>query len=155
MGEEVSDASSHFNDRDLKAIATYLKDQPGGGGKASPVAQSDPHMVAGQAIYRDTCSACHGLDGKGVPNLFPALSSPSVRAQDPSGAIRVVLRGARSVATDKEPTAPAMPSFGWELKDDQVAAVLTYIRNSWGAAAAAVSSDDVRKQKSQLANRSD
>jgi mono/diheme cytochrome c family protein len=156
MGEEVSDSSSHFTDRDLKAIATYLKDKPGGGDThATPVAQSDPRMVAGQAIYRDTCSACHGLDGKGVPSLFPALSAPSVRAQDPSGAIRVVLRGARSVATDKEPTAPAMPSFGWQLKDDQVAAVLTYIRNSWGGAAGAVSPDDVSKQKSTLANRTD
>jgi mono/diheme cytochrome c family protein len=156
MGEEVSDASSHFTDRDLKAIATYLKDKPGGGGtRATPVAQSDPRMVAGKAIYRDTCSACHGLDGKGVPNLFPALSAPSVRAQDPSAAIRVVLRGARSVGTDKEPTAPAMPSFGWQLKDDQVAAVLTYIRNSWGGAAGAVSPDDVSKQKSKLANRTD
>jgi mono/diheme cytochrome c family protein len=112
-------------------------------------------MVAGQAIYRDTCSACHGLDGKGVPNLFPALSAPSVRAQDPSAAIRVVLRGARSVATKDEPTAPAMPSFGWQLKDDQVAAVLTFIRNSWGSAAKPISATDVSKARSKLANRSD
>ena len=48
-----------------------------------------------------------------------------------------------------------MPAFGWELKDDQIAAVLTYIRNSWGNAAAAVSPDDVGKQRSKLANRTD
>jgi mono/diheme cytochrome c family protein len=113
-------------------------------------------MAAGKAIYRDTCSACHGLDGNGVPNLFPSLAKAAqVRAQDPTSAIRVVLRGARSVATDAEPTAPGMPSFAWQLDDAQVAAVLTYIRNGWGAAAPAVSADDVRKQRTDLANRSD
>jgi len=42
-----------------------------------------------------------------------------------------------------------------QLDDAQVAAVLTYIRNGWGAAAPAVSADDVRKQRTDLANRSD
>jgi mono/diheme cytochrome c family protein len=92
----------------------------------------------------------------GSPNLFPALAkAPSVRERDPTSAIRVILRGARSVATRAEPTAPAMPSFGWALKDDQIAAVLTYIRNSWGNAAAAASTDDVSKQRDKLANRTD
>jgi mono/diheme cytochrome c family protein len=157
MAEEVSDSSSHFSDADLKAIATYLQSMPGGNDKPpAPVAQDDPRMKAGQAIYRDTCSACHGIDGKGVPSLFPSLiKAPQVRAPDPTSNIRVVLRGVRSVATEGEPTAPAMPSFAWQLKDDQVAAVLTYIRNSWGSAAPAVSADDVRKQRSDLANRTD
>jgi mono/diheme cytochrome c family protein len=156
MGEEIADASSHFSGDDLKAIATYLKSLPGSGDKPAPVPASDPRMAAGKAIYRDTCSACHGLDGNGVPNLFPSLAKAAqVRAQDPTSAIRVVLRGARSVATDAEPTAPGMPSFAWQLDDAQVAAVLTYIRNGWGAAAPAVSADDVRKQRTDLANRSD
>ncbi|HEY5280414.1 MAG TPA: c-type cytochrome, partial [Pseudolabrys sp.] len=157
MGEEVADASSHFKENDLKAIATYLQSVPGGDEKQpAPVAQSDPQMVAGQAIYRDTCSACHGIDGKGVPNLFPSLvKAPQVRAPDPTSNIRVVLRGVRSVATKTEPTAPAMPSFAWQLKDAQVAAVLTYIRDSWGNAAPAVSSGDVGKQRQDLANRTD
>jgi mono/diheme cytochrome c family protein len=156
MAEEVEDSSSHFSDGDLKAIATYLKSLPGGDHNETPVAESDPRMQAGKAIFRDTCSACHGIDGKGVPNLFPALiTAPSVRSVDPTSAIRVVLRGARSVATKAEPTAPAMPSFGWQLKDDQAAAVLTYIRNSWGSAAKPVSANDVGNQRSKLANRTD
>ncbi len=156
MAEEVADASAHFSDGDLKAIAVYLKSLPGGESNETPLTASDPRMQAGKAIFRDTCSACHGIDGKGIPNLFPALANaPSVRSVDPISAIRVVLRGARSVATEKEPTAPAMPSFGWQLKDDQVAAVLTYIRNSWGAAADPVSAGDVSKQRSTLANRTD
>ena len=66
-----------------------------------------------------------------------------------------MLRGARSVATDAEPTAPGMPSFGWQLDDAQVAAVLTYIRNAWGSAAPAVAPDTVKKQRASLAKRSD
>ena len=156
MAEEVEDSSAHFKDDDLKAIATYLKSLPGSDTKETSLDPSDPRMAAGKAIYRDTCSACHGLDGNGVANLFPALAkAPSVRSKDPTSAIRVILRGARSVATQAEPTAPAMPSFAWQLKDDQVAAVATYIRNSWGKAAAPVSADDVAKEKTKLANRGD
>ena len=157
MAEQVADSSSHFTDADLKAIATYLQSVPGSNDKPPvPVAQDDPQMKSGQAIYRDTCSACHGIDGNGVPGLFPSLTkAPQVRAPDPTSNIRFVLRGVRSVATDREPTAPAMPSFDWQLKDDQVAAVLTYIRNSWGAAAPPVSADDVRKQREDLADRDD
>lgn len=110
-------------------------------------------MKAGQAIYRDTCSACHGIDGNGVPHLFPSLvKAPQVHAPDPTSTIKVVLHGVRSVATDAEPTAPAMPSYAWQLNDAQVAAVLTYIRNSWGSAAPAVSADDVSKQRSGADN---
>lgn len=156
MGEEVADASSHFSEADLTAIATYLKSLPGAAEQRAAIDNTDPRMAAGQAIYRDTCAACHGLDGKGVANLFPALTkSPSARASDPTTAIRIVLRGARTVATKEEPTAPAMPSFGWQLKDDQVAAVLTYIRNSWGSAAPPVAASDVSKERSTLANRTD
>ena len=78
-----------------------------------------------------------------------------MRAQDPTSAIRVVLRGARSVATDGEPTAPAMPSYAWQLNDAQIAAVLTYVRNSWGGAAAAVWEGDVHKQRQDVADRTD
>jgi mono/diheme cytochrome c family protein len=157
MSEEVEDASSHFSDQDLKAIATYLQTVPAGSSdRPAAIAQSDARMKAGGAIYRDTCSACHGIDGKGVPNLFPSLASaPQVRAPDPTSTIRVVLRGVRSAATEKEPTAPAMPAFSWQLDDQQIAAVLTYIRNSWGNAAPAVSAGDVGGQRGKLANRTD
>jgi mono/diheme cytochrome c family protein len=48
-----------------------------------------------------------------------------------------------------------MPSYGWQLDDAQVAAVVTYIRNAWGAAAPAVSAQDVTRERSQLASRPD
>ncbi len=84
----------------------------------------------------DQCSACHGLDGKGVAELFPSIADSSmVKSNDPTTSIRIVLRGARSVGTSAQPTASGMPSYGRQLNDDQVAAALTYMRNSWGGAA--------------------
>ena len=113
-------------------------------------------MIAGQAIYRDQCSACHGIDGRGVAMLFPSLAQSALaHASDPTSAIHLVLRGGRSVATKQEPTAPGMPSFAWQLNDEQVAAVLTYIRNAWQTADTAVSAETVGKARSELNTRSD
>jgi mono/diheme cytochrome c family protein len=156
MAEAVDLSTSKMTDDDVKAIATYLKSLPGDDKPQTAMAASAPGMAAGGAIYRDQCSACHGLDGKGVDRLFPSVANSSMaRADDPTSVIRIVLRGARSVATDKEPTAPGMPSYGAQLKDDQVANVLTYIRNSWGSAARAVSPDEVGRLRASVAKRSD
>jgi mono/diheme cytochrome c family protein len=151
MAEEISLSSSHWTDADLDAVATYLKDMAPVNAAGTPLDASTPVMKAGGAIYADVCSACHGPDGKGAPNLFPALAdSANVRSNDAASLIRITLEGARSVATPKEPTAPAMPAFGWQLSDDQIAAVLTYIRNSWGGAAPAVSKDAVSHARATL-----
>jgi mono/diheme cytochrome c family protein len=61
----------------------------------------------------------------------------------------------RSVATKEEPTAPGMPSFAWQMNDEQIAAVATYVRNHWGNPAPAVSSSMVARQRSNLAKRAD
>jgi mono/diheme cytochrome c family protein len=113
-------------------------------------------MRAGEAIYLDNCAACHTSAGTGIPQLFPALkSSPSVQSTNPASVIRVVLRGAQSVATDPAPTAPSMPALGWKLSDSEVAAVVTYIRNSWGNAASPIVASDVASARQQLSQRSD
>jgi mono/diheme cytochrome c family protein len=156
MAEVVSLSSSHMTDPDLNAIATYLKSFSGSSGSSAPIGANDPRMVAGQAIYRDQCSACHGLDGHGSPQLFPSLADSSVaRSEDAATQIRIVLRGARSVATAAEPTAPGMPSYGRQLTDAEIAAVLTYIRNSWGGAASAIAAQDVTNARATLASRWD
>ena len=156
MAEAVSLSTSHMKDADLVAIVTYLKSIPGADHAATPLPAEDPAMQAGAAIYRDQCSACHALNGRGIPQLFPSIvESSMVRSDDATSLIRIVLRGARSVATAAEPTSPGMPSYGWQLDDAQVAAVLTYMRNTWGAAAPAVSAHDVTRERSQLAARPD
>ena len=156
MGEVVTLSTAFMTDPDLNAIATYLKSLPGKTNAPPAISASDPVMTAGSAIYRDQCSACHGLDGKGVAELFPSVADSSmVRSDDPTTSIRIVLRGARSVGTKAQPTASGMPSYGRQLDDDQVAAVLTYMRNSWGGAARTVTPAQVSNVRLDTANRPD
>lgn len=151
MAEEVSDSSSKMSRADLTAIATYLKNLQATKGVGTPVAANDPVMVAGAAIYSDLCSACHKPDGTGIPYLIPNLAATaSVASREPTTLIRVVLEGAQSVATDEEPTGPAMPPFGWQLTDAQVAAVTTYVSNSWNHAAATISERQVHEARESL-----
>jgi mono/diheme cytochrome c family protein len=153
MSEVVIDSTSHMRDADLRAIAVYLKSLPAQDKAARPAAGTDAAMQAGQAIFADQCAACHSSGGSGIPHLFPSLTgSSSVQSDNPTNLIRVVLEGARSVATAGAPTAPAMPAFDWKLSDAEIAAVITYLRNSWGNAAAAVSSDMVKSQRQTLAD---
>lgn len=157
MAEAVMDSTSKFNDDDLNAVATYLKDQPVG--KAAEAEGSEPDagiVKMGGAIYADECSACHAPDGSGVAGLFPTLKgSPAVQSIDPTSVLHVVLRGARSAATDPAPTAPAMPSFGWLLNDEEVAAVTTYVRNAWGNRAPPIDAATVSKTRRALEERND
>jgi len=145
MGEEVVHSSSLMTDGDLKSIATYLLSlKPASQDNAQPLAASDARMVTGQAIYKDNCAGCHTDAGTGIPHLFPRLAgSHSVQSDDPTTLIRTVLLGSQGAATAAAPTGPTMPSFAWRLNDAEVASVLTYIRNTWGNAASAVSSNQV------------
>ncbi|MFZ0008408.1 MAG: cytochrome c [Steroidobacteraceae bacterium] len=150
MAEEVADSTSHLAPADLQAIAVYLKDEPDETLNGSPLEAQQPAMQSGGAIYADMCSACHRDDGKGVPYLFPDLADSSfVASRDPTSLLHVLIHGAQSVATEREPTGPAMPAFGRQLTDAEIAAVATYVRNSWGHAAPAVSAGDVRKLRSE------
>ncbi len=145
MAEEIANSSSKMNDADLKAIAVYLREStPSTAPAPQPVAAGDAGMKAGEAIFADNCQACHTAKGVGVDRMFPALAgNPVVLQNDPTTLIRVVTAGAQAVGTDAHPTAPVMPAFGWRLNDGQVADVVTYIRNSWGNAAAPVTVDQV------------
>jgi len=148
MAEVVADGSSHLQESDLRAIATYLKSGQSRSEVTRPLATDNPAMKAGAAIYEDVCSACHQLDGTGVPYLIPDLAgASSVSSREPTSIIRVLLHGTQSVATPTEPTGASMPAFGPQLTDVQIAAVATFIRNSWGHAAGPVAESDVHKAR--------
>ena len=154
MAEEVIHSSSRMSDEDLKAVAAYLKDQPGQPAPSSARSAQEPDMRAGAAIYSDLCAACHRQDGTGSAFLIPNLAgSSAVAARDPTSLLRIVIEGAKSAATADEPTAPAMPAYGWQLNDRQIAAVATYIRNSWGHAATATTLHDVQTARNDLRAR--
>ena len=152
MAEVVGDSTSHLAEPDLAAIATYLKDIPGGSSAAPAIATGDQSFNAGKDMYRASCSACHGQDGAGIKGLFPALAgSGSVQSANATSMIRVVLQGVRSVATERAVTGPAMPPFDKRYSDQQIAQLLTYIRNDWGNRAAAVATGDVTTLRKTLA----
>jgi mono/diheme cytochrome c family protein len=156
MGDVVDRSTSKMTDADLHAIAIYLKDRPGSDDKKpDAIAASDPAMKTGAAVYADECAACHNAHGTGSPRLFPSLAgSAAVQSDDPTSLIRVVLAGTRSVGTKAAPTSPAMPSFGATLDDREAAAVVTYIRNSWGNAAPAVDAGKIHDIRKSLTERS-
>jgi mono/diheme cytochrome c family protein len=82
-------------------------------------------------------------------------ASSIIQQTDPASLIHILLRGDRAVATDQAPTAPAMPQSGWMLNDGEIAAILSYIRNSWRNAAPEVNASEVEKARSALLERSD
>jgi mono/diheme cytochrome c family protein len=150
MAEAVEHSTSRMEAGDLKSIAIYLKDLPpsrGNGGGATGV---DAQMKAGGVGYDISCAACHGRDGKGSA-LFPPLAGNANIAQVRADTlVRTVLAGGKAAATAKAPTGPAMPSFAWRLSDDQVANILTYVRNNWGNQAGAISPETVGRIRSEL-----
>ncbi len=150
MGEVVAFSTGQMNDADLQAVVTYLRGIP-----ASPqaaIAQADAAvMKQGAAIFQDSCSACHRMDGSGVPRLFPPLQhDANLQQSDPTTTIHYILGGTRKVPNDRAPTALSMPAYDWKLDDQQVAAVATYVRNSWGNAAPPVKPEDVAKLRGKL-----
>ena len=154
MAEEVQDSSQYLEESDLHAIAVYLKSRPGQNGEDHPLDAKRPDMQAGSAIYADLCSSCHTPTGAGIPNLFPRLAgSPGVQQREATSTVRVILQGVRSVATPGSPTGPAMPSFAWDLSDAQIAAVSTFVRNTWGNAAPAVTADEVSTARKRAARQ--
>ena len=101
-------------------------------------------METGGKLYETHCSGCHQPDGKGVPRVYPPLANnASILMKYPVNAIRITLNGGFPPSTEGNPRPYGMPPFYQELNDDQVAAVVTYIRRSWGNVAHSVSRAEV------------
>lgn len=108
-------------------------------------------MDNGKAIYTTRCLACHQVDGGGVPHLNAPLDGASaVIASDIAKLIRIVLKGySDRVEIDGEFYSNNMAPHA-DLKDQQIADVLTYIRNSWSNKASAVTADEVKAIRAKL-----
>ena len=152
MQEVIYYSTSRMSDSDLAAIAIYLKQLPPRRHVRGFAAPTEAAMRAGEAIYADTCSGCHGANGEGQPRYFPPLAGDAaVQAHDPTTIIRIILAGSRSVPTPAKPSAPAMPAFAWKLDDSEIAAVATYVRNAWGNSAPPVTATSVPKPRRRYA----
>ena len=100
----------------------------------------------GQTIYRNLCQACHQESGAGMEKLAPGLIGSPFTVGRPGVPIRIVVHG-------KEGPTGLMPPLGMTFSDEQVAAVLTYIRRSWGNQASAVSPAEVTAVRKEEAGR--
>jgi mono/diheme cytochrome c family protein len=113
-------------------------------------------MQRGAAIYRDQCASCHRADGSGAPTEFPPLDGDAlVQSRNPTTVLRFILSGTETVATSARPTPFGMPTFAWKLSDREIADVATYVRNTWGNAATAVSPGQVGALRRKVAARVD
>jgi mono/diheme cytochrome c family protein len=111
---------------------------------ASTPAAEPAWKARGAQVFGNYCSACHQLTGLGLPGVFPPLAgSATVKAKDPSEHLRTVLNGAQGTAIAGVTYAAAMPPFGPQLSDADVAAVINHERSSWGNEAPVVKPDDV------------
>jgi alcohol dehydrogenase (quinone), cytochrome c subunit len=91
----------------------------------------EPQKVinAGQRLYLEFCAECHQTDGSGWSDLYPRLAgNPIVTLDDPEPIINTVTYGQGS-----------MMGFHDKLTGEEIASILSYIRNAWGNHAPAVS----------------
>jgi nitrite reductase (NO-forming) len=103
----------------------------------------------GKQVFMQTCFVCHQVDGKGIPNQIPPLAGSDYLMADQERAIRIVLQGQTGELTvnGKKYNGTMVPLNN--LSDDEIANVLTYVKNSWGNTAPAVKSDAVRRIRSE------
>lgn len=107
-------------------------------------------LQAGQDLFAANCAACHRPDGLGVPTLVPPLSSEEWVVRNKNRLIQVVLRGLSGrMVVDGQAYEQEMPSFR-NLSDDDLAAILTYVRASFGHKASAVIPSEIFEERKSL-----
>jgi mono/diheme cytochrome c family protein len=130
-----------------------------GAGSGGAAAAPDP-MVVGRRIFTQNCAVCHQQTGLGTPGQFPPLAgSEWVLAEDWHGdnhIVNIVLHGFQGPVTVKgEQFNNVMAPWGKVLKDEQIAAVLTYVRNEWGNKAPPITKEFVNKIREQTKDRTE
>lgn len=149
MAEVVFRSTQHLSDADARAMAAYLQSLPLHE-REEPARMPPPEaaMARGGRVYEQQCAQCHGDRGEGMPGAFPALSgNRAVVLADPTNLVRVVLQGGYLPATAGNPRPHGMPPFQHLLGDEDVAAVATFVRNSWGNQAPGVGTMEVYRAR--------
>jgi cbb3-type cytochrome c oxidase subunit III len=108
----------------------------------------------GKTIYSTTCAACHQATGEGVEGTYPPLANSEWVNGDEAKVVRIVLHGLTGpVEVAGETYAGMMPPWGGVLKDPDIAAVLTYVRSSWGNKAAPITTAKVAAIRAATTSR--
>jgi mono/diheme cytochrome c family protein len=153
MADVVFRSTQHLSEADLTAMAGYLKDLPDVPKPDEPARTSAPirrdagTMARGGKIYDQRCAYCHGDQGQGATGAYPPLAgNRAVNMSTPTNLIQVVSHGGFLPSTTGNPRPYGMPPFGQVLDAAEVAAVLTYIRGSWGNDSAPVTQLDTMRR---------
>jgi mono/diheme cytochrome c family protein len=170
MAEAVDNSFMHLNDKDLHAMAVYLKTTPpihkagdhqpayawGGpkGGfdeiRGEPLPQ-DGNRMSGPQLYDAYCATCHqargegagpGTDGPGLPSLF---HNTALGHTNTNNLVMVMLEGVHRQASAPD---TLMPAFGHLLSDQQIATLGNYLLKQYGNPDASVSVEQVRNLRS-------
>lgn len=158
MAEVVYDSLQYLSDEDIRSMAVYLKSLPPRSSEAVPVSVSaredrDRLYPLGSKIYDAQCATCHGANGRGkLPEFPPLANNQSIQMDSAVNPIRMVLNGGYPPGTSRNPTPYGMPPFAQSLSDEEVAAVVTFIRTAWGNHGTAVSTRDVNELRSAPLN---
>ncbi|CAN5478332.1 cytochrome c [soil metagenome] len=152
MAEVVAASLQHLSDDDVSAMAAYLKSLPQ---TAAPSPQGVPASAEGEGamklgtqLYEKHCVGCHQENGQGNPPAYPPLAANrALTMHSPVNPIRMILNGGFPPSTGGNPRPYGMPPYGHALNDVEVAALATYIRNSWGNRAPLISPGEVNRYR--------
>jgi mono/diheme cytochrome c family protein len=148
MAAVVLNSTSRMSNADIKAIAVYLKAMSPDAPEPAATTPSPTQMASGEKLYKGSCIACHEIDGSGAPRIYPPLpGNANLQSANPASAIKIVLDGAETITTARAPNTGSMPPYASKMSDQEVADVVTYIRNAWGNAASAVTPGEVAKAR--------
>lgn len=116
--------------------------------KAAAVAPA-PAAADGKRIFATTCAACHQASGEGLGEQYPPLAGSEWVTDDEAKMVRIILHGLTGpVDVAGQGFSGAMPAWGAILKDQDIAAVATYVRSAWGNKSAPVSAASVKTIRS-------
>ena len=109
-------------------------------------ANLEERLKAGSIVFHTNCVACHQANGQGIPDAFPPLAHSDFLMADKARSIKIVKQGLQgSVTVNGKTFNSVMPALG--LSEEDIASVLTYVRNSFGNKGDAVTLDEVKKVK--------
>jgi mono/diheme cytochrome c family protein len=158
MAEVVYNSLQYLNDDDIRAMAVYLKALAQGTPQekaSAPLSSAESSLLVtfGKSIYDRECAVCHGAEGLGAPPHYPPLAgNQSIQMSSAVNAIRMVLNGGFPPGTMGNPRPYGMPPFAQRLTDDEVAAVVSYIRTAWGNRGSPVSARQANELRSATLN---
>ncbi|MDB6042601.1 MAG: cytochrome c [Gammaproteobacteria bacterium] len=151
MGEVVYGSLQYTRDDDLRAMAVYLKSLPDTGPRSGGLFRftaTAATLSSGHEIYDKHCAQCHGDNGEGrSPAAPPLAGNRAVTMSSAVNPVRIVLFGGYAPGTGGNPRPFGMPPYLLALGDEQIAAVLSFVRASWGNDAPRVSGDEVARNR--------